>query len=77
MKTATIQSLPPKMADQLAHRARRMDGCIALGGDMYEWAQGNTVVTLVSLNPPIGHIGKDPRRADEIRAALAKSESSQ
>jgi hypothetical protein len=73
-----VQSLPPKMAAQFAERAQRMDGCVTIGTDVspiYEWAQGSSVVTLIHTNPPMGHVGKDPRRADQIRAELARAVS--
>lgn len=68
-----IQTLPPKTAAMLADRARRMDGCVRVGrdGDMYEFAQGNSVVCLISLDPPIGHVGRDPHRAEQIRKEIA------
>jgi hypothetical protein len=73
MKTG-IQTLPPKMAAQFAARARLMDGCVTIGtgggSPIYEWAQGSSVVTLIHTDPPMGHVGKDPRRADAIRAEL-------
>ena len=68
--------LPPKMAQQFADRAKRMDGCVTVGTSIYEFAQGSTVICLLSLEPPFGHSGKDARRADEIRAELAKKQSS-
>lgn len=64
-------TLPPKMAQQYANRAARMDGCVRVGNSIYEFAQGSTVVCLVTLDPPNGHFGKDARRADAIRAELA------
>jgi hypothetical protein len=65
-------TLPPKMLEQYAERARKMDGCVRIGttGEMYEFAQGSNVICLVSVNPPIGHYGKDARRADDIRREL-------
>lgn len=68
--------LPPKTAEQFAARARKMDGCVRLGEEVYEFAQGSNVVCLVSLNPPMGHMGKDARRATEIRTALLAGASS-
>ena len=70
MKNPT--TLPPKMAAQYADRARRGDGCVRFGDVAWEWAQGTTVVCLISLDPPMGHFGKDSSRADEIRAELAR-----
>jgi hypothetical protein len=68
-----IQTLPPKTAAMLAERARRMDGCVRVGtsGHIYEFAQGNSVVCLISLDPPVGHVGRDPHRAEQIRKELA------
>jgi hypothetical protein len=68
--------LSPKTAAQFAERAKRMDGCVRVGSDAYEWAQGSNVVCLMFLDHPIGHVGKDARRADEIRATLAAGASS-
>lgn len=76
MKTSSIMALPPKMALQFAERAKAMDGCVSIGSGMYEWAQGNTVVCLISVDPPIGHSGKDAHRAEQIRQLLAKPEPS-
>jgi hypothetical protein len=68
-------SLPPKMAAQYAERAKRMDGCVRVGatGHIFEFAQGSTVICMVDIDNPMGHFGKDGRRADEIRAELAAS----
>jgi hypothetical protein len=64
--------LPPKTAEQFADRARRGEGLrLSPDSSIYEFAQGSNVVCLISLDPPIGHIGKDARRANEIRAALS------
>jgi hypothetical protein len=72
----SVQVLPPKMLQQLGERASRMDGCIKLrGSDIYEWAQGNNVVTIIGLPPVAGHVSKNKFRADEIRAALLSLES--
>lgn len=70
--------LPPKMAQQYADRAKRMDGCVRIGdrhSDMFEFAQGSTVICLVHLDPPMGHFGKDARRADDIRRQLAAADA--
>jgi hypothetical protein len=67
--------LPPKTAEQFAARARKMDGCVRFGS-AYEFAQGSNVICLISLDPPIGHMGKDVRRAAEIRTALLAGASS-
>lgn len=69
-----ITALPPKMAAQYAERAKRMDGCVSVGSEFYEWAQGNNVICLINIDPPMGHFGKDARRAAEIRAALHSTE---
>lgn len=76
MHTGTIQSIAPKMLAQFADRARRLDGCVEVkerDGKVIAWefAQNTYVVCLIRLDPPIGHMGKDARRADEIRAELA------
>lgn len=63
-------SLPPKTAEQFAARARKMDGCVRISDGIYEFAQGSNVICLISLDPPIGHMGKDARRATDIRTAL-------
>jgi hypothetical protein len=65
-----ITALPPKMAVQYAERAKRKDGCVRVGSEFYEWAQGNNAICLIHLDPPMGHFGKDARRAAEIRAEL-------
>lgn len=69
--SASVQVLPPKMLQQFGERAARMDGCVKLiGSDIYEWPQGNNVVTIIGLPPVAGHVSKNKFRADEIRRAL-------
>lgn len=63
--------IPPKTAAQLAERAKRMDGCVKYGSSAWQFAQGLSVATLVSLEPATGYVMKDPLRADEIRSELA------
>lgn len=63
-----IQQLPPKMAQQFADRAKRGEGR-HISGEIYEFHQGNNVISLVSLNPPIGHVRRDPQLAKELRDA--------
>lgn len=53
----------------LIERANRLDGCVSLGGDWYEFAQGNNVA-VVNTRAGIGTIKKDRHRADKIRAEL-------
>lgn len=67
--------LPPKMLAQYTDRARRMDGCVTLniGSNIYEFASGTTVITLIGLDGFNGHYMKDPHRADEIRRQLASA----
>jgi hypothetical protein len=55
----SVQSLPPKMAQQFADKARagKADRQIGEGpGACYEFDNGSNVVILLSLDPPIGHI---------------------
>lgn len=63
-----IQQLPPKMAQQFADRARRGEGR-RIEGEIYNFHQGNNVISLVSLNPPIGHVRRNPKLAKELRDA--------
>lgn len=70
-----IMSVGEKTLAQFAERAKRMDGCVAVierdGRTIaWEFAQNSMVICLIRLDPPIGHMGKDARRADEIRAEL-------
>lgn len=57
MNGKSIQNLPPKMAAQFAERAKRGEGKY-IGSQCYDFIQGNTRISLVSLDPPIGHIQK-------------------
>ena len=72
----TIQTIPPKTLEQFAERARRMDGCVVVGSSngrpvAWEFAQNSMVICLIDIGPrPMGHMGKDARRADAIRAEL-------
>ncbi len=63
-----------KMAEQLAERAKRLDGCVKLGGtsEIYEFANGSTVTTIIGLINPVGHMMRNPARAAEIRAEIAR-----
>lgn len=63
-----IQQLPPKMAQQFADRAKRGEGR-HIGAQCYQFHQGSNVIALVSLDPPQGHIKRDPRLAQELRDA--------
>lgn len=75
MHIGTITTIPPKTLAQFAERAKRMDGCVKLVGSdgkpfAWEFAQNSMVICLIHLDPPMGHMGKDARRADAIRAEL-------
>lgn len=64
-----IQELPPKMAAAFAERAKAGEG-LHVGAHCYDFVQGNNVVTLVSLDPPIGHVSRDPAQAKKIAEQL-------
>lgn len=56
------QTLPPRMAAQFAERAKRGEATRVLGQDIFEPASwiyafenGREEITLVSLDPPMGH----------------------
>lgn len=74
MHTGTITTIPPKTLAQFAERAKRLDGCVEVKSDgsvfAWEFAQNSMVICLLHLDPPMGHMGKDARRADAIRAEL-------
>jgi hypothetical protein len=52
------QSLPPKMAQQFADRAKRGEADYVVD-NIYDFYQGANRITLVCLDPPIGHIIKE------------------
>lgn len=72
MSTHTIQPLPPKMAEQFAARARNGEG-VPVGSVAVEFPQHGSVVCVMFPHDDraMGHISKNPRRADELRAILA------
>lgn len=53
-----IQSLPPKMTQQYAERARRGDYEYKLATDIFIWFSGNQEITLIGLDCPTGHVKK-------------------
>lgn len=53
-----ISSLPPKMTLQFAERAKRGDYDNYVGSNIYQFFQGNQIVTLIGLKHPTGHIKK-------------------
>lgn len=77
-----VQGLPPKMAQQFADRAKRGEG-IHVGRQCYDFYQGNTRISLVSLDPPIGHITKlttkelERELAEHRRAALERARTAE
>jgi hypothetical protein len=72
MSAHTAQMLPPKMAKQFAERARNGEG-VKVGTIAVEFPQfGNVVCVMYPDDPePMGHVTKNPHRADELRAILA------
>ncbi len=72
MAAHTVQLLPPKMAAQFAARARNGEG-VPVGEVAVEFPQHGSVVCVMFPNDDraMGHITKNPRRADELRAILA------
>jgi hypothetical protein len=69
-----LMPLPPKMAEQLAERAKTLDGCVRLNelSDIYEFPQGSNVAVLMSIEHPSGHVGKDAVRANELRRIISE-----
>lgn len=53
-----IQTLPPKMAQSYADMAKRGDFDAWYGSECYAFFRGNMKISLVSINPPIGHVQK-------------------
>ena len=51
----SIQALPLKMAQQFAERAKRGEAASSTSST-YDFYQGRQRITLVGLDPPIGHI---------------------
>lgn len=73
MSAHTAQELPPKMAAQFAARARNGEG-VPVGDIAVEFPQHGSVVCVMYPNDvrSMGHITRNPRRADELRAILAE-----
>lgn len=65
-----VTSIPPKVAGQLADRAKNLDGCFHIGEGVYKFAVGNIVVVLMSMEPPFGHQYRDPKEAEDIRQKI-------
>ncbi|MAZ17854.1 MAG: hypothetical protein CL535_16180 [Ahrensia sp.] len=75
MSSKTAQEIPPKMAQQLADRARAGEGIRVGNSDMYQFVVGNLVSTvMINMNPPMGTIVRDPREADRLRAKAASND---
>jgi hypothetical protein len=53
-----IQCLPPRMAQSYADMATRGEFDDRIGFDCYSFFRGNNKITLLSINPPIGHVEK-------------------
>lgn len=72
MSAHTAQMLPPGMAAQFAARARNGEG-VPVGDIAVEFPQHGSVVCVMYPNDDraMGHITKNPHRADELRAILA------
>ncbi len=72
MSAHTAQLLPPKMAELFAARARNGEG-VPVGDIAVEFPQHGSVVCVMYPHDDraMGHITKNPRRADELRAILA------
>lgn len=73
MSANTAQGLPPKTAAQFAERARNGEG-VAVGSMAVEFPQfGNVVCIMYPNDPnPIGHVTRNPRRAEELRKIIAE-----
>lgn len=72
MSAHTAQMLPPKMTAQFAERARNGEG-VPVGDIAVEFPQHGSVVCVMYPHDEraMGHITRNPRRADELRAILA------
>ena len=72
MSAHTAQMIPPKMAAQFAERARNGEG-VPVGDVAVEFPQHGSVVCIMYPHDEraMGHITKNARRADELRAILA------
>jgi hypothetical protein len=72
MSAHTAQMLPPKMATQFAERARNGEG-VPVGDIAVEFPQHGSVVCVMYPHDDrvMGHITRNPRRADELRAIIA------
>lgn len=72
MSAHTAQMLPPKMAAQFAARARAGEG-VKVGAVAVEFPQHGSVVCIMYPDDEraMGHITKNPHRADELRAIIA------
>lgn len=68
--SSAIQKLPPKVAAQFAQKALRGEGIKVGNGEIYEFAQGNNVICLMSVTNPFGHLYRSPTRAGEIRKII-------
>lgn len=72
MSAHTAQLLPPKIAAQFAERARRGEG-VPVGDVAVEFPQFGNVICIMYPNDEraMGHMTRNPRRADELRQILA------
>lgn len=72
MSAHTAQGLPPKMAAQFAERARNGEG-VKVGTMAVEFPQLGSVVCIMYPDDEraMGHITRNPRRADELRKIIA------
>lgn len=73
MSAHTAQLLPPKMAAQFAERARKGEG-VPVGDVAVEFPQHGSVVCVMYPNDEraMGHITRNPKRADELRRIIAE-----
>lgn len=64
-----LQTLPPKMAAEFAKLAQEGKADYEISKSCFEFIRGNQIITLVSLNPPCGHLRKgQPGEVTELRA---------
>lgn len=67
-----IQMLPTKMAQQYAARWKAGEGW-PISEHVCEFVNGNTVICICVFGPesPMGHMKRDPHRAEELRKLIA------
>lgn len=54
----TVQTLPPKMTELFAKRAREGDYEFKLDSNLFVWFRGNNEVVLFGPDAPTGHVSK-------------------